>query len=232
MVWSNLSEGSSPPISVEETFCVSVEWVSAFLTNPSTLNNVDAIVHVLYEVAGTSAAFASSAAIVRFGNNTSYFMSPVLFTLAGVAWYFITPTPREKVQNNSELSEIEQGDRGSYVKQVGKGSWDFVRSVYVGAKLIFTHRKFCWLFTSYSVALYLHRYLESGIGPAYARRVLGTSAWSQILVGGSNFGELLGALSVFMLATKIPTPIPWLRMDALALNVRICISHTFSANLQ
>jgi hypothetical protein len=81
------------------------------------------------------------------------------------------------------------------------------------------------LFTSYSVALYLHRYLESGVGPAFARRVLGTSAWSQILVGGSNFGELLGALSVFMLATKIPTPIPWLRMDALALNVGRLVVH-------
>jgi hypothetical protein len=81
------------------------------------------------------------------------------------------------------------------------------------------------LFTSYSVALYLHRYLESGVGPAFARRVLGTSAWSQILVGGSNFGELLGALSVFMLATKIPTPIPWLRMDALALNVGPLVVH-------
>jgi hypothetical protein len=178
----------------------------------------DAIVHVLYEVAGTSAAFASSAAITRFGNNTSYFMSPVLFTLAGVAWYFITPTAKLHEKDQSELAELEHS-RGNYVKQVGTGVWDFVRSVYVGAKIIFTHRKFCWLFTAYSVALYLHRYLESGVGPAYARRVLGTSAWSQILVGGSNFGELLGALSVFMLATKIPTPIPWLRADALALNV-------------
>jgi hypothetical protein len=148
-------------------------------------------------------------------------MSPVLFTLAGAAWYCIKDTPGHQVPDESRLAEMERQDRsrGGYVKQVGRGAWDFVRSVFVGARLIFSHRKFCWLFTSYSVALYLHRYLESGVGPAFARRVLGTSAWSQILVGGSNFGELLGALSVFLLATKIPTPIPWLRMDALALNV-------------
>lgn len=156
-------------------------------------------------------------------------MSPVLFTLAGVSWYFIKPTPKAKIESTSGLAELERSDnvRGSYVKQVGQGAWDFVRSVFVGAKLIFSHRRFCWLFTSYSVALYLHRYLESGVGPAYARRVLGTSAWSQILVGGSNFGELLGALSVFLLATKIPTPIPWLRMDALALNVSPSIRTTW-----
>jgi hypothetical protein len=121
-------------------------------------DSIDAIVHVLYEVAGTSAAFASSAAITRFGNNTSYFMSPVLFTLAGVARSFITPTARFNGKPSSELAELERDGmrRGNYLKQVGTIAWDFVRSVYVGAKIIFTHRKFCWLFTAYSVELYLH----------------------------------------------------------------------------
>jgi hypothetical protein len=152
-------------------------------------DSLDAIVHVLYEVAGTSAAFASSAAITRFGNSTSYFMSPVLFTLAGVAWLFITPTTRLPEKPSSELAELERDGmrRGNYLKQAGTGAWDFVRSVYDGAKIIFTHRKFCWLLTAYSVAVYLHRYLESVVGPAFARRVLNTSTWSQILVGGSNF---------------------------------------------
>jgi hypothetical protein len=38
-------------------------------------------------------------------------------------------------------------------------------------------------------------------------------------VGGSNFGELLGALSVLVLSDVITTPMPWLRLDALALNI-------------
>lgn len=63
------------------------------------------------------------------------------------------------------------------------------------------------------------RFLESSLAPAFARRVLGTSAWSQIIVGGSNFGELLGALSVFLLNDYVPTPLPWLRLDALMLNL-------------
>jgi hypothetical protein len=29
------------------------------------------------------------------------------------------------------------------------------------------------------------------------------SSWSQIMVGGSNFGELLGALSVLLLTNKV-----------------------------
>lgn len=48
--------------------------------------------------------------------------------------------------------------------------------------------QFVWLITSYSLALYLHRFLESSLAPAFAKRTLGVSAWSQIIVGGSNFG--------------------------------------------
>ena len=62
----------------------------------------------------------------------------------------------------------------------------------------------------------MHRFLENGLAPAFAKRVLGVSAWSQIIVGGSNFGELLGALSVLVLSDIVTTPLPWLRLDALA----------------
>lgn len=43
---------------------------------------------------------------------------------------------------------------------------------------------------SSTVALYMHRFLENSLAPAFAKRVLGISAWSQIIVGGSNFGEV------------------------------------------
>jgi hypothetical protein len=37
------------------------------------------------------------------------------------------------------------------------------------------------------------------------------------MVGGSNFGELLGALFVFLFTNFVKTPVPWLRIDALML---------------
>jgi hypothetical protein len=69
------------------------------------------------------------------------------------------------------------------------------------------------------LALYGHRYLESGIAPIVAKQVFKVSAYSQILVGGSNFGELLGAVTVFLLNDHVPTPIPWLRLDSLLLMI-------------
>lgn len=47
---------------------------------------MDATVHVLYEVAGTSGAFASSAAISRFGNNYSFLFSPIFFVIGACLW--------------------------------------------------------------------------------------------------------------------------------------------------
>ncbi|KAJ2921500.1 hypothetical protein H1R20_g15594, partial [Candolleomyces eurysporus] len=72
----------------------------------------------------------------------------------------------------------------------------------------------------------VHIFYEiAGTGGAFAsssaisRRVLGNPPWSQFIVGGSNLGELLGALSVLMLSDIVPTPLPWLRLDAVALNL-------------
>ena len=70
--------------------------------------------------------------------------------------------------------------------------------------------RFAGLFPGYAMALYLHRFLENSLAPAFAKRVLNNSAWSQIIVGGSNFGELLGALSVFLLADHVTTPVRYL----------------------
>lgn len=109
--------------------------------------------------------------------------------------------------------------KSGHLYAVYLGAIGFFKSVWVGGKLNFGNRGFIWLFPAYSLALYHHRFLESSLAPAYARRVLGTSAGSQIIVGGSNFGKLFGALTVFLLSNRVPTPLPWLRVDALALNI-------------
>lgn len=63
------------------------------------------------------------------------------------------------------------------------------------------------------------RYLENGAAPVIAKRYLGNSAWANIMVGGSNFGELLGAMFVFLFTQAVRTPMPWLRLDAILLLV-------------
>ncbi|KAL0068273.1 hypothetical protein AAF712_004660 [Marasmius tenuissimus] len=81
------------------------------------------------------------------------------------------------------------------------------------------HLQFSWFMSGYALAIYGHQYLENGLAPVFAKQVLSTSAWSQIIVGGSNLGELFGAMAVLLTTNHIRMPLPWLRLDAIALNI-------------
>ncbi|KAF6750393.1 major facilitator superfamily domain-containing protein [Ephemerocybe angulata] len=193
----------------------------------SKLRRMDAVVHVFYEVAGTAGAVASSSAISRWGNNYSFFLTPAFFAIAGGIWICIsilnfTSSAGVKDELDAQgLTAVVKSKKPTRNWFIGvmRGLVSFGESVWVGARLIFTNRAFVWLLPSYAIALYLHRFLENSLAPAFAKRTLTVSAWSQIIVGGSNFGELLGALSVFLLSDSVPTPLPWIRFDAVALNI-------------
>ncbi|KZL72644.1 hypothetical protein CT0861_07453 [Colletotrichum tofieldiae] len=154
-----------------------------------------------------------------------------IYTVTGIAYGMVElirrVIPRDIVGGNvQKLRQMDslrnalaraEARKSNYFIAIGKGFLLFFESIWVGGKILFTSTRFVWLVPAYGVALYGHRYLENGIAPQVARRYLGNSAWSQIMVGGSNFGELLGALFVFLFTNVIKTPIPWLRLDALML---------------
>jgi MFS family permease len=177
------------------------------------LRRMDALVHIFYEVSGTAGAFCTALALIPyFGNNFSFIITPIFFTAASICWFFIQEPGYEK-----EPRQLE--DQVSYFRAVLSGFWLFLESVWTGGYIIFTKRKFVWLLPGYAIALYAHRYLENGLAPAIARRYLGNSAWSQIIVGGSNLGELFGAAFVFVFTNLVTTPMPWLRLDSVMLLV-------------
>ncbi|CAF4099594.1 unnamed protein product [Rotaria sordida] len=84
-----------------------------------------------------------------------------------------------------------QNIKRNYFKSLINGFYLFGKSIYVGGKIIFTNRKYIWLFPCYSLEFYVHRYIENGIAPQIAKRYFQNSEWSQIIVAGSNFGEFL-----------------------------------------
>ena len=107
--------------------------------------------------------------------------------------------------------------RSSCMAQLCEGIKCFGKSIYQGARMIMTRRKFIWLPIGYSLALYGHRYLENGVIPIIAEGLFRCPKYSQIMIAGSNLGELLGAFTVFVFGDGVPTPIPWLRADAVML---------------
>ncbi|KAG0018138.1 hypothetical protein BGZ81_010385 [Podila clonocystis] len=177
------------------------------------LKQMDATVHVFYEIAGTAGAFFSTFLVLKLGNALAPAMTPFLFVFAAIIWRFIGILSSD-VANRQHLESLE---KSSLIVQIGHGFKYFGLSIYRGAQIIFSSRKFIWLIPGYSIPLFTHRYLESQLSPAFAKKILMEGAYAQLMVGGSNFGELLGALFVLFFARKIKTPLPWLRLDALGL---------------
>ena len=187
--------------------------------DPEKLQKMDAMVHVFYEIAGVSGAFATGLGLIpRLGNNYSFIITPIFFTLAGVIWLFVTSLglAAEKVLED-EIAPIDQTVKSNYFTSLYRAFVLFIQSFLSGAKIIFTHRKFIWIWPCYALTLYAHRYLENGVAPQIAQRYLEQSEWSQIIVGASNFGELLGAIFIFIFGNFIKTPLPWSRLDGLVL---------------
>lgn len=183
--------------------------------NVQKLRRMDALVHIFYEISGTGGAFCTALALIpALGNNFSFLITPICFTFASITWFFITKLHCERGET---LASTEKRTVGSYFRSIYNSVYLFFLSAYTGVPIVFSSRKFIWLLPGYSFALYGHRYLENGIAPLIARRYLGNSAWSQIMVGGSNVGELLGALTVFLFTNLVHTPMPWLRLDSLML---------------
>ncbi|CAF1117983.1 unnamed protein product [Rotaria sordida] len=179
------------------------------------LQKMDALVHVFYEIAGVSGAFITGLVLIPYlGNNYAFIITPILFTAASISWFFIGSLG---LNINESDKEIILSSESNYFKSVLQGFILFGQSVFIGAKIILTNRKFIWLWACYSLTLYAHRYIENGIAPQIALRYLGHPEWSQIIVGASNLGELLGALFIFIVGNFIKTPLPWSRLDALML---------------
>ncbi|KAK2607067.1 hypothetical protein N8I77_005774 [Diaporthe amygdali] len=180
--------------------------------NVQKLRRMDSVVHIFYEITGTTGAFVTALVLIpQLGNNRAFIITPIAFFFCAISWFFISDLGFEK-----RKSQV-LGNQPGYIKATLGGFWLFFESIGVGAKILFTSRKFIWLVPGYAIALYGHRYLENGIAPQVARRYLGQSGWSQLMVGGSNMGELLGALTVFLFNNWVQTPMPWLRLDSLFL---------------
>lgn len=180
--------------------------------NVVKLKKMDSLVHMFNELSGTAGAFCTALGLIpTFGNNRAFFITPICFSLCAGIFFCVSDLAFEKKYQDNKSTQ-----KSGYLKAVTSGFSMFGESVWVGGKILFSSRKFIWLLPGYTLGLYGHRYLESGIAPPIARRYFGESAWAQIITGGSNLGEFLGAVVVFF-TNWAATPIPWIRLDAIML---------------
>ena len=183
------------------------------------LQRFDALVHTFYAISGAVGAFVTGLVLIpKLGNNQAFLITPILFTVAGLCWLFLSLRKKKKTKKKRiQIEEQKKKSKKNFVKTVLNKLISYSSSIVIGAKIILTNRKYIWLFSCYTLSLYAHRYLEDGISPQIARRYLTNSAWSEIIIGGSNFGELLGSVFILIFARRSRTPLPWLRLSSILL---------------
>ena len=160
---------------------------------------MDALVHIMFEVAGTSGALLSVKLIKVFGNNFSFFVTPPLFAMAGLTWSFIDRMDYGKDAVEAiNIGETESVGNTGYLHSTITSAKAFARSTYKGAVICVSHRRFIWLLPGYSFACmsrlqlsfiplaavlilssdYGHRYLDTAIAPVIAKRIMLDSSYS------------------------------------------------------
>ena len=118
------------------------------------LRKMDALVHIMYEVAGTCGALLSVKLIQVFGNNFSFLITPPLFVLGAIAWSFIDRLGHgsDATKTIDAMDETKSTGNTNYLHSIMVGAKAFGRSTYKGAVICFTHRRFIWLLPGYSFA--------------------------------------------------------------------------------
>jgi hypothetical protein len=122
-------------------------------------------VHISDNLAGIVGAFSSSAAILRFGNNSSVLFCVPLLAIAAICWLFISSKKdmESKVYSNKHDNYFKVRIYDVLVTDdevLITGTRLFGLSVWNGGKLIFTKRRFIWLLGTYTLALYAHQYVS------------------------------------------------------------------------
>jgi hypothetical protein len=178
---------------------------------------MDATVHILYEVAGTAGALLSVYWLRGLHAAYAVVIIPVFFAFAGVAWWFMRFGANHAV--TKKLEAARKAKKGTFLGELGRFFAAFFYSIYLGGKLVVSLRMFIWLIPAYMLPLVLHRYIESTLFAFYAKNILLDGSLQQVLLGGSNLGELCGAFFVLLFSNAVASPLPWLRLDAILLFV-------------
>lgn len=186
------------------------------------------MVHIVYEASAALGSFLCPLMIQAVGINYACLLTPICLAFSSFIWYCISALGEAgKIPPKSDAPTVPY-NRNFFVKiilafgkalcEIGSAILLFFKCFFYGSWLLFTHRKLVWLLL-YAISLAAHLYLSTGVFPLWSTSVLGEPAWTPILEGGYLVGKLVAGVLVLALSTVIRTPLPWMRIDALTLNL-------------
>eukprot|EP01122_Echinamoeba_exundans_P017041 TRINITY_DN883_c0_g1_i4.p1 TRINITY_DN883_c0_g1~~TRINITY_DN883_c0_g1_i4.p1 ORF type:complete len:390 (+),score=39.31 TRINITY_DN883_c0_g1_i4:233-1402(+) len=183
------------------------------------LVRLNAAVHICYEVAGTAGAFLSTPITRALGFRYALVHLPILFPISGILFWLIRYEMPASQTKESGSGAKEKTKREVLCTKIVHQIKRYFQQIWLGARIVLTHRSFNWLFLAYVVPQLLHRIFENLVLPVYFSYIVNDGTLQGLGLGGSNFGELCGAALVFLLAKFVANPIIWVASDALAMNL-------------
>jgi len=169
--------------------------------DPIKLRRMDATVYIFYEVTGTASFFTTYAILAR--GTTYLILLPILFTFAGISCLRIKHDPNHPTDLKKD------------VKTQRNVLYLYFYSIKRGAQIIFSERRFIWLIPGYVLSSFFHQYIEN---------VLFSMVFAPIRWIGFGTGKFIGALFVLVLAKRVYTPLPWIRLDSIILIVVLWVN--------
>ena len=177
--------------------------------NYHKLKALNGYIHIFYEVAGTLGAFLSTAMIKYLGPIFGLVHLPPLFFVASILFFLVKHPFVESNQKKSQ--SFKERLCSAYTFTIG-----YLKGIKEGFTITTFDRRYNWLLLCFVLPQVLHRLIENLLFPVFSREVLGDGTLSGIILGGSNFGELLGAAFVVFASRYVffRNPMVFVRSDA------------------
>ena len=190
-------------------------------SNPPKLRFLTAVEQTLYELAAIAGALCAALIFIpRLGANIPV-AGAVFAGLAALVWYFLLDVRQASDEaQEKQAAQIESSCLQRLCQRIRSGFIGAslpLQSLWQGAKITCTNRQLIWLVVAYTFTQYSHAIAETNLALIIGQRYLGNAKYTQTIVAGSNIGEFCGAVVAMVLQPHIPSPLPWVRFNALML---------------
>lgn len=175
--------------------------------DPEALARYNARLHIFYEVSGVAGAKAAGKLLSWVGPLGALALQPPAY-LAG-AWFFWRVKLAKKDPPGIGL-------KAPALSSLRERWREYVRDVKAGYKLVVGDHRLRWVAVASVLPQILHRILEGLFIPVYAKDVLMDPGAAGDLLAASNLGELIGAVLLLRLASRIKAP-AWIKWGAAAI---------------
>jgi SAM-dependent methyltransferase len=183
------------------------------------LKRVNSSIHIAFGLAGTAGAFSTTPLIDFFGFVYALSHLPVILAVGAILFSLIHHRmPSKQETPEDKLTKYSGNPVKQFLRNILNRIKNYLLSLKEGGKLILSSN-YWWLLLTFTLPQVLYFLTDMLLMPFYADHVLNEDSLVGVFLGSINFGEFIGALTVFLVGTRVKNIFLWTRIYAALLNV-------------